>query len=235
MKKKSNLLALVVLDITTFVLMVLGITFSIFDVRFMGDFPRLSSLPIWMTFTGLSNVFIGLICLTCAIYRLVKKEVVLPKILFLIKIIALADITITFLTTALYLAPSIGTIWWRLYINNNIFNHFLTPLVAIVTFILFEGYVEHTLHRVQRLWVYRRSRRWGSHFWVCWWPSPVWKPPSPQVLWQQARTRRPRWWRRKKEKQETPCSRPGTRGFSFFVGVGGWRCSFGLFDGLSCR
>ena len=142
MKKKSNLLALVVLDITTFVLMVLGITFSIFDVRFMGDFPRLSSLPIWMTFTGLSNVFIGLICLTCAIYRLVKKEVVLPKILFLIKIIALADITITFLTTALYLAPSIGTIWWRLYINNNIFNHFLTPLVAIVTFILFEGYVE---------------------------------------------------------------------------------------------
>ena len=120
MKKKNNLLALVVLDITTFVLMVLGITFSIFDVRFMGDFPRLSSLPIWMTFTGLSNIFIGLTCLACAIYRSVKKEVVLPKILFIIKIIALADISITFLTTALYLAPSIGAIWWRLYINNNI-------------------------------------------------------------------------------------------------------------------
>ena len=142
MKKKNNLLALVILDITTFVLMVLGITFSIFDVRFMGDFPRMSSLPIWMTFTGLSNVFIGLICLTCAIYRLVKKEMVLPKILFIIKIIALADISITFLTTALYLAPSIGAIWWRLYINNNIFNHFLTPLVAIITFILLEQYVE---------------------------------------------------------------------------------------------
>ena len=142
MKKKSNFLALIILDFAVFVLMVLGITFSIFDVRFMGDFPRLSSLPILMTFTGLSNLFIGLVCLACAIYRLVKKEAILPKILFIIKIIALADITITFLTTALYLAPSIGPIWWRLYINNNIFNHFLTPLVAIITFILFEGYVE---------------------------------------------------------------------------------------------
>ena len=108
----------------------------------MGDYPRLSSLPILMTFTGLSNVFIGAVCLACAIYRIVKKEMVLPKVLFILKIIALADITITFVITATYLAPSIGSSWWRLYINNNIFNHFLTPLVAIITFILLEEYVE---------------------------------------------------------------------------------------------
>ena len=142
MKNKKKYVAIIVLDLLTFVLMVLGITFSAFDIRFMGDYPRLSSLPILMTFTGLSNLFVGLVCLACAIYRLVKKEMALPKILFLIKIIALADITITFLTTALYLAPSIGSIWWRLYINNNIFNHSLTPLMAIVTFILLEEYVE---------------------------------------------------------------------------------------------
>ena len=142
MKNKKKFIAIIVLDLLAFVLMVLGITFSAFDIRFMGDYPRLSSLPILMTFTGLSNLFIGLVCLGCALYRLIRKEMTLPKILFLIKIIALADITITFLTTALYLAPSIGPIWWRLYINNNIFNHFLTPLVAIITFIIFEEYVE---------------------------------------------------------------------------------------------
>ena len=142
MENRKRFIANIVLDLLVFILMALGISFSMLDIRFMGDFPRLSSLPIWMTFTGLSNIFIGLVCLGCAIYRLVKKEMVLPKILFIIKIIALADITITFLTTALYLAPSIGSIWWRLYINNNIFNHFLTPLVAIVTFILLEEYVE---------------------------------------------------------------------------------------------
>ena len=142
MKDQKRFLAITILEISTFVLMVLGITFSIFDVRFMVDYPRLSSLPILMTFTGLSNVFIGVVCLACAIYRIVKKEMVLPKVLFILKIIALADITITFVITATYLAPSIGSSWWRLYINNNIFNHFLTPLVAIITFILLEEYVE---------------------------------------------------------------------------------------------
>ena len=142
MQEKRKFLALVILEFMTFTLMVFGITFSIVDVRFMGDYPRLSGLPIYMTFTGLSNIFIGCICLACAIYRIVKKEKILPKLLFVIKIIALADISITFITTAAYLAPSLGASWWRLYINNNIFNHFLTPLVAIVTFIILEDYVE---------------------------------------------------------------------------------------------
>ena len=95
-----------------------------------------------MTFTGLSNVFIGLVCLGCAIYRIIKKEITLPAYLLLIKIIALADITITFVITATYLAPSIGSNWWRLYINNNLFNHFLTPLLAVITFLILERYRE---------------------------------------------------------------------------------------------
>ena len=145
MKKKNNLLALIVLDLIVFALMVLGITFSMFDVRFMVDLPRLSSLPILMTFTGLSNLFIGLVCLGCSIYRIINKKVDLPKYLFLLKIIALAEITITFIITATYLAPQLGTDWWRLYINNNIFNHLLTPVVAIITFIIFEEYNEISL------------------------------------------------------------------------------------------
>ena len=142
MDKKKRFLALTILEFTTFVLMVIGITFSICDIRFMANYPRLSSLPIYMTFTGLSNIFIGLVCLGCAIYRLVTKERSLPKYLFLLKIIALADITITFVITATYLSISLGSNWWRLYINNNIFNHLLTPLVAIISFILLEEYVE---------------------------------------------------------------------------------------------
>ena len=142
MKKNKKFLALTILDITTFILMVIGISFSIFDVRFMANYPRLSSLPILMTFTGLSNVFIGLVCLACAVYRVVKKDIAIPKALFITKIIALADITITLLVTAFYLSPSLGSSWWRLYINNNIFNHLLTPVVAIITFILLEEYVE---------------------------------------------------------------------------------------------
>ena len=142
MLEKKRYVSLISLDLFTFVSAVLGITFSICDVRFMANYPRLSSLPIWMTFTGLSNIFIGLVCLTCALYRIIKRERELSKPLFVLKIIALADITITLVVTAFYLAPHLGASWWRLYINNNIFNHLLTPLVAIITFILLEKYVE---------------------------------------------------------------------------------------------
>ena len=142
MKEKKKYVTLIILELITSVSMILGITFSICDVRFMANYPRLSSLPILMTFTGLSNVFIGLVCLCCAIYRIIKKENKLPKILFLLKIIALADVTITFVITAFYLSPHLGASWWRLYINNNIFNHFITPLMAVLTFILLEEYVE---------------------------------------------------------------------------------------------
>jgi hypothetical protein len=142
MQNRRSFIALIIIELVTFVSMILGITFSIFDIRFMVNYPRLAGLPIYMTFTGLSNIFVGLVCLICAIYRLVKKEMILPKLLFVIKIIALAEITITFVITAIYLAPSIGTSWWRLYINNNIFNHFLTPLLAVISFITLEQKVE---------------------------------------------------------------------------------------------
>lgn len=142
MENKRGFIAIIVLDLLVFISMVIGISLTIFDVRFMVDLPRLSSQSIFMTFTGLSNVFIGLVCLGCAIYRIIKKEITLPAYLLLIKIIALADITITFVITATYLAPSIGSSWWRLYINNNIFNHFLTPLLAVITFLILERYRE---------------------------------------------------------------------------------------------
>ncbi len=142
MENKRSFITIIVLDLLVFALMAIGISFTILDIRFMADLPRLSSQSIFMTFTGLSNVFIGLVCLVCAIYRIIKKEITLPVYLLLIKIIALADITITFVITATYLAPSIGSSWWRLYINNNIFNHFLTPLLAVITFLTLERYRE---------------------------------------------------------------------------------------------
>ena len=142
MTNKNKFVALIVLDFLTFLSMVIGITFSMMDVRFMVDLPRLSSLPILMTFTGLSNLFMGLVCLACALSRFIKKDITLSKPLFLLKIIALAEITITLVITATYLSPSLGSSWWRLYINNNIFNHLLTPFLAIVTFVIFEQYVE---------------------------------------------------------------------------------------------
>ena len=95
-----------------------------------------------MTYTGLSNLFIGLACLLCGIYRLVKRNNVLPKWLFIVKVVLLTQVTITFLITATYLAPNLGADWWKLYNNASLFNHFITPVTVIVGFVFFEKKVE---------------------------------------------------------------------------------------------
>ena len=136
--KNKRFIAVIILDLLVFVCMSLGVIFSVFHIRFMGDYPGLVSLPLLMTFTGLSNVFVGLVCLACALYRLIKKDYSIPLVLFMIKLIAVAEISITFIITATYLAPSLGSIWWRLYLNNNFFNHFVTPVLAIVSFVVLE-------------------------------------------------------------------------------------------------
>ena len=145
MQEKKRFIFLIIFDSLTFVLAMVGFFFSLFDVRFMADYPRLSTLPIWMTFTGLSNLFIGLVSIGCMITRTKRKETTLPKVMFMLKLIALVAISITMLVTACVLAPAQGASWWRLYINNNLFNHLLTPLLAIFTFLVFEQYVETSL------------------------------------------------------------------------------------------
>ena len=136
--KNKKFIPVIILDLLVFLCMCLGVSFSIFHIRFMGDYPGLVSLPLLMTFTGLSNVFVGLVCLVCALYRLIKKDYSIPLVLFMIKLIAVAEISITFIITATYLAPSLGSIWWRLYLNNNFFNHLITPVLAIVSFTVLE-------------------------------------------------------------------------------------------------
>ncbi len=48
-------------------------------------------------------------------------------------------ILITLLATLCYLVPSTGNSWWRLYVNANLFNHLLTPLIAMSAYFLVEA------------------------------------------------------------------------------------------------
>lgn len=134
--KKS--LPIIIFDLVTFIFVTFAITSIFTDFRFMGNYPRLASIPFLMTFTGLSNLFIGIVSLMCALYRIITKKETLPKWLFMIKVVFLTQISITFLITAIYLAPNLGADWWRLYFNASLFNHLLTPVTAIVGFIIFE-------------------------------------------------------------------------------------------------
>ena len=106
--------------------------------RFMVDVPRMAEAPYLVTFTGLSNLFVGVVALLCFAARLIRKDPRLPGWAFILKLSSVGMILITFLVTAVYLTPATGGEWWKLYVNSGFFNHALTPLLAIVGFLVFE-------------------------------------------------------------------------------------------------
>lgn len=125
-------------DAILFLFTAFGVSATLAGWLFMMDLGRLTEAPFLFTFTGLSNLFMGMVGLICFITRLIQKEAKLPHWVFAMKMCSTALISITFLITAAYLAPSVGGEWWRLYINASLFNHLLTPVVAIVSFLFFE-------------------------------------------------------------------------------------------------
>lgn len=140
--KQKRVSAIAILELITFAFMLFALIAIFTDFRFMVDLPRLATIPYLTTFTGLSNLLIGIVSLVCALVRIIYKVDRLPKWLFVVKIIFLSQITITFLITALYLSPNLRENWWQLYNNAGLFNHLITPLFAIITFLVLEPKVE---------------------------------------------------------------------------------------------
>ena len=117
MKRIKSVPVIIIFDFAVFISSIFALIAIFTDFRFMVDIPRLASIPYLLTYTGLSNLFIGLTCLLCALYRIIYKVDKLPTWLFVIRVIFLSQITITFLITALYLSPNLGSDWWKLYNN----------------------------------------------------------------------------------------------------------------------
>ncbi len=133
---KRNLLACL-FHLLVFISASLGVGFVLGNIRFMGDYGRMSEAPFLVTFTGLSNLNMGIAALGCFLYRAICRKP-LPIWLFLVHMISVACVSVTFLVTAVYLAPSVADQWWKLYINGSFFNHFLTPILALAGFLLLE-------------------------------------------------------------------------------------------------
>jgi hypothetical protein len=98
-------------------------------------------------FTEDSNLLLGLSCLLYLIYGFLelKRGMPIPKAVKLIKLIATAAVTTTFLVVLLFLAPAVAISYQQpLYYfamfswPNMTFTHLLCPALAVVSFLLFE-------------------------------------------------------------------------------------------------
>ena len=94
-------------------------------------------------YTELSNIFNGAVCLLVGLWQLgcifTGRE--LPLWLKRLKFISTSCLAMTFLTVVIILAPMYedGNGWYiMLFTGSMLYHHFLNPVVAMVSFLLFE-------------------------------------------------------------------------------------------------
>ena len=87
-------------------------------------------------FTVQSNVLCALAALITAVCRLAGN---LPRWAWMLKYIGTAAVTVTMLTVLLFLAPSVGKGALKVLLSGtDLFMHLITPLLALVSFCVFE-------------------------------------------------------------------------------------------------
>ena len=124
----DRLLNMLIFALTAF----LVIRFSRKDGRWVPENTR----KAFRFFTVQSNVLCALACL---LYAAASPAGPVPDWLWVLKLIGTAAVTVTMLTVFLFLAPSIGKDWVKVLLKgNDFFMHLLTPLLALLTFCVFE-------------------------------------------------------------------------------------------------
>ena len=114
--------------------------FSILDVRITGSPVLIEASGTLQYFTVQSNILMTVFCLITAVYEYLylKKGIEVPKILIGLKLAATVGVALTFTVVLIYLAPFNPYGFFAMYTNNNLFFHFLLPVLATVNIIFFE-------------------------------------------------------------------------------------------------
>ena len=90
-------------------------------------------------FTNISNLTVGFTSLVSAVYliiSLIRKKMVYPKVLSIVKFIGLTMTTLTFFTVLFVIAPM--TSFPEMYGKVRFITHLVTPIIALVSFFFFE-------------------------------------------------------------------------------------------------
>ncbi len=113
-------------------------------ISFMGGNKIFAStnLTAFKYFTVDSNILSGIISLIFAIYEvffLQNKIKSIPTFVYILKLIGNVGVTLTMITTVFFLAPTAETGFFSLFLDSNLFFHFIIPMLCIISFIFFES------------------------------------------------------------------------------------------------
>ena len=139
MKLKSS----IIMNILIVIFVTMCTIFMFTGFTFMPAVKTLevSGLEMFKFYTVDSNILMAIASLIFVIYeiRLDKGSIKeIPTVIYNIKFLGVAAITLTFVVTLFFLAPLYG--FYAMYNNNNLFFHLIVPVLSIISFIFVEKY-----------------------------------------------------------------------------------------------
>lgn len=136
---------------TSIILNIINVIFIIFativmlcDFHFMTesnilDFPGVNDFQF---FTVDSNILLGIASIVFIVYEILvikNKEQDIPRWVRLFKYVATVATSLTMIIVVLFLGPVAPTGYFSLFVNGNLFFHFLCPLLGMITLLCFEN------------------------------------------------------------------------------------------------
>lgn len=100
-----------------------------------------SKLAMLKYFTVDSNILMGvaaLIYAICCRQVLSKKRASIPLWVSSLQLLSVVSVTLTFMVTVFFLAPTAPYNWILLFADSNFLLHLLNPILSIITFVGFE-------------------------------------------------------------------------------------------------
>ncbi len=137
---KNRLINLISLIANLGIAVLTAISLTAFFVSIDGSDQFVIGFYAFEYFTVLSNIFIGLVGLALIVFNvknLIKDENNIPKVLEIIKYVASSAVGVTMLTVIFFLGPTQG--FEIMYKSINLFMHLISPLLAILSFVILEG------------------------------------------------------------------------------------------------
>ena len=137
----KNIKKSLVLNIITFLLVTIGCIFMFNGIKFMptGSLLDASNTKMFKYYTVDSNILVGVVSYVlafCEMLYMKKKIKKIPEVVYILKLVGASAITLTFLTTAIFLVPQYGL--YDMYNNSNLFFHLIIPILTVVSYIFYE-------------------------------------------------------------------------------------------------
>ena len=144
--KKSLIINLIIVLLVT-----IGCILTFNGIHFMSNSTiyDVNGLSMFKFFTIDSNILIGIASFVFIIYEilLIKNKInKIPNFVYILKSSGVVSVALTFVVTLFFLAPTSKSGFFSLYLNSNLFFHFIVPVLSVISFVLYEGFESKSIN-----------------------------------------------------------------------------------------